>query len=98
MFWLLSLWITGTILYIHHDFGDVFKFANDSELSVMMHTKVYLVILLTLLTFVHLVIAFRTHMISRTWWQQLLSRGSSLGIFFLNLIILWYAIGVRSML
>ena len=64
----------------------------------MMHTKVYLVVLLTLLTIVHLFIAFRTHMISRTRIQQLLSRGSSLGIFFLNLIILWYAIGVRSML
>jgi hypothetical protein len=63
-----------------------------------MHHKVYLVIVLTMLTFVHLVIAFKTHMISRTKWQQFLSRGSSLGIFFLNLIILWYAIGVRSML
>jgi len=64
----------------------------------MMHIKVYLVIVLTVLTFVHLVIAFRTHMSSRTWWQQWLSRGGSLGIFFLNLVILWYAIGVRSML
>lgn len=98
VFWLLSLWMTGTILYIHHGFGEVFKFANDSELSAMMHIKVYLVIVLTLLTFVHLVIAFRTHMVSRARWQQLLSRGSSLGIFFLNLVILWYAIGIRSML
>ena len=98
MFWLLTLWITGTVLYIHHGFGDVFKFANESELSQMMHTKVYLVIVLTLLTLVHLVIAFKTHMISRTRLQQLLSRGSSLGIFVLNLIILWFAIGIRSLL
>lgn len=98
VFWLVSLWVTGTVLYIHHDFGDVFKFANDSELSRMMQIKVYLVVVLTLLTFVHLVIAFKTHMISRNRWQQLLSRGSSLGIFFLNLVILWYAIGIRSLL
>jgi uncharacterized membrane protein len=98
MFWLLTLWITGTLLYMHHGFGDVFKFANASELSRMMHIKVYLVIVLTILTFVHLVIAFKTHMISRTKWQQLLSRGSSLGIFLLNLVILWFAVGIRSML
>jgi len=98
MFWLLALWATGTVLYIHHGFGDVFKFAGDSELSKMMHIKVYLVIVLTLLTLVHLVIAFRTHMISRTRLQQLFSRGSSLGIFALNLVILWYAVGIRSLL
>lgn len=97
-FWLISLWVTGTILYIHHGFGEVFKYANESELSMMMHTKVYLVALLTLLTGIHLFIAFRTHQGSRTTFQNLLSRGSSLGIFFLNLVILWYAIGVRSML
>ena len=98
VFWLASLWITGTILYLHHGFHEVFKYAYDSELSQMMHRKVYLVAVLTILTFVHLVIAFRTHMLSRTRWQQLFSRGSSLGIFVLNLIILWYAIGIRSML
>lgn len=98
IFWLVSLWVTGTILYMHHGFGDVFKFAGESELSRMMHYKVYMVVALTLFTLIHLVIAFRTHMISRTRWQQLLSRGSSLMIFLLNLVILWYAIGVRSML
>ena len=98
VFWLVSLWITGTILYLHHGFHEVFKYAYDSELSQMMHRKVYLVAVLTILTIVHLVIAFRTHMLARMRWQQLLSRGSSLGIFVLNLIILWYAIGIRSML
>ncbi len=97
-FWLVSLWVTGTTLYIHHGFGEVFKYANDSELSHMMHTKVYLVALLTFLTGIHLFIAFRTHQGSRTRFQNVLSRGSSLGIFFLNLVILWYAIGIRSML
>ena len=98
VFWLVSLWVTGTLLYLHHGFGDVFKFANASELSRMMHIKVYLVIVLTLLTLIHLYIAFKTHMISRRPWQQLLSRGSSLGIFVLNLVILWYAIGIRNLL
>ncbi len=98
LFWLLALWVTGTLLYIHHGFGEVFRYADNSELSQMMHVKVYLVVLLTLLTFVHLYIAFKTHMIGRKRWQQLLSRGSSLGIFVLNLVILWYAIGIRSML
>lgn len=98
LFWLVVLWVTGTMLYLHHGFHEVFKHAYDSQLSQMMHHKVYLVALLTLFTLIHLVIAFRTHMASRTKLQNLFSRGSSLMIFFLNLIILWYAIGVRSML
>lgn len=98
MFWLVSLWVTGTLLYLHHGFGGVFKFAADSALSQYMHIKVYLVTLLTLFTLIHLVIAFRTHMRSRSRWQQLLSRGSSLAIFFLNLVILWYAVMIRSLL
>lgn len=98
LFWLVALWVTGTLLYLHHGFGDVFKFANESELSRMMHIKVYLVILLTLLTTVHLVIAFKTHMGTRTKWQNFLSRGSSLMIFLLNLVILWFAVGIRSLL
>jgi len=98
VFWLVSLWGTGTLLYMHHGFGDVFKFAYDSELSRMMHDKVYLVTALTLFTVVHLVIAFKTHMLGRQRWQHLLSRGSSLAIFFLNLVILWYAVKLRSML
>ncbi len=97
-FWLVSLWVTGTTMYIHHGFGDVFKYAGDSELSQMMHTKVYLVAFLTFLTAIHLFIAFRTHQGERTKFQNLLSRGSSMGIFILNLIILWFAIGIRSML
>lgn len=98
LFWLIVLWVTGTMLYLHHGFHEVFKHAYDSKLSQMMHDKVYLVVLLTILTIVHLVIAFKTHMGTRTIWQNLLSRGSSLMIFVLNLLILWYAIGVRSML
>lgn len=98
MFWLLLLWVSGTFLYLHHGFDQVFKYAYDSDLSQMMHHKVYLVILLTILTIVHLSIALRTHMRERTRWQNIFSRAGSLGIFVLNLVILWYAIGVRSML
>ncbi len=97
-FWLLSLWASGTYLYLYHGFNDVFRFSYNSDLSHMMHDKIYMVILLTLFTFIHLYIAFKTHTCSRTKLQHLLSRGSSLAIFVLNLIVLWYAIGVRSAL
>lgn len=98
MFWLLLLWASGTFLYLHHGFDQVFKYAYDSSLSQMMHHKVYFVVLLTILTFVHLIVAMRTHKTERTKLQHFFSRGSSLGIFFINLVILWYAIGIRSML
>jgi hypothetical protein len=32
----------------------------------------------------------------RTTWQNVISRGSSMGIFILNLVIIWYAIGIRD--
>ncbi len=97
-FWLATLWISGIYLYMYHGFGDVFLYSYDSELSEQMHYKVYMVVLLTIFTFIHLYIAFKTHSLGRTKVQHLLSRGSSLAIFVLNLIVLWYAIGVRSAL
>lgn len=98
LFWLGSLWITGTLLYLHHGFGSIFKFASDSALSYNMHIKVYLVVAVSFFTLVHLIIAFKTHLRLRTRWQQWFSRGSSLAIFVLNLIILWYAVMIRSLL
>jgi len=97
-FWLVTLLTTGTIMYMHHGFGDVFKHAYDSDLAQTMIHKVYMVGLLTFLTIIHMIIAFKTHTKTRKKWQQIISRGSSLMIFFLNLIILWYATQIRTML
>jgi len=97
-FWLIILWITGLTMFFHFGFPDVFKNAPDSELSQLMHVKLMIVGGLTLLTVIHMTIAFKTHGIERTKLQNIISRGSSMAIFILNLVIIWYAIGIRDSL
>ena len=97
-FWLIILWITGLTMFFHFGFPDVFRHAPDSELARLMHVKLMIVGGLTLLTIIHMTIAFKTHGIERTKLQNIVSRGSSMAIFILNLIIIWYAIGIRDAL
>jgi len=96
--WLAVLLATGTLLYMHHGFGEVFTSAVDSELAETMTRKIYTVAAITLFTLIHMYIAFKTHASTRTKLENIISRGSSMMIFFLNLIILWYATQLRSML
>ena len=79
-------------------FPGVLANAPDSQLAQLMHTKLLIVGALTLFTAVHMYIAFKTHGIERTPLQNFVSRGSSMAIFLLNLVIIWYAIGIRDLL
>ena len=97
-FWLVLLWITGLIMFSHFGIYDVMINASNSDLANLMNIKLTLVAIITLLTIVHMTIAFKTHTIERTLLQNLISRGSSMMIFIFNLIIVWYAIGIRDTL
>ncbi len=63
-----------------------------------LRNKLILVAIMTVITIVHLRIAFRTNGKERTKLETLLSRASSLGIFLLNFIVLHYAIVLRDIL
>jgi len=97
-FWLFTLLMTGSYMFMQHGIGDVLYYAPESELGREMIQKLFAVVLLTLFTLVHMGIAFRVHKSTRTVLQNIAMRGSSLLIFVLNIVILWYAIGVRSSL
>ncbi len=97
-FWLIILWITGLILFSHFGIGGAMANAPGSELASLMHAKLIMVGVITLLTIIHMYIAFKTHTTERTPLQHLVSRGSSMMIFLLNLVIVWYAIGIRDQL
>jgi len=97
-FWLILLWATGLTMFFHFGFEDVMAHAPESDLATLMRTKLTIVGVLTLLTVIHMFIAFKTHTIDRTPVQNFISRGSSMLIFFLNLVIVWYAIGIRDLL
>jgi putative copper export protein len=99
VFWLIVLLITGGILFVHFNLIDILTFdINESRLGYMMSHKLAYVAGITFLTIIHMRIALKTHNEERTTLQKIVSRGSSLMIFFLNLGILWFAIQLRHIL
>ncbi|BDY12894.1 hypothetical protein [Hydrogenimonas cancrithermarum] len=97
-FWLVLLWATGLTMFFHFGIDDVMSHASDSDLARLMGVKLMIVGVLTCLTIIHMAIAFKTHNVERTTLQNIVSRGSSMLIFLLNLVIVWYAIGIRDLL
>lgn len=98
-FWLLVLWITGLIMFVHFDLKDILTMdIETSRLGYMMAHKLFYVAAITILTVIHMAIALKTHTHERTFIQKIISRGSSLMIFFLNLGILWFAMQLRQIL
>ena len=76
----------------------LFNFDATSQVIDALRQKLFLVFIMTIITVIHLRIAFRTNGKERTKIETLLSRGSSLGIFILNFIVLHYAIVLRDIL
>ncbi|WP_457593155.1 hypothetical protein [Hydrogenimonas sp.] len=97
-FWLTLLWITGLTMFFHFGIDEAMAHAPGSHLASLMHTKLMMVGVITVLTAIHMYIAFKTHTAERTPLEHLVSRGSSMLIFLLNLVIVWYAIGIRDLL
>ena len=96
--WLTILIVTG--LWMFYDFGldEVIFNENIENLASVLQYKLTLVAFITVATVVHMYIAFKTNGKERTNLQKLLSRASSMAIFLLNLVILWYAIQLRNFL
>ena len=76
----------------------LFNLKAHSEVIDALRDKLILVVIMTIITLIHLSIAFRTNGKERTRLETLFSRGSSLGIFILNFIVLHYAIVLRDIL
>ena len=68
------------------------------ELSYALKMKAILVLILTIATVVHFIIAYRTNGKERTKRENLFSRGSSMLIFILNLFVMHYGIVIRNLL
>jgi len=96
---LIVLLTTGTTMFVHFNLIDVLTLnINDSRIGYMMSHKLFYVGTITFLTILHMRIALKTHKSERTTLQNIVSRGSSLMIFFLNLGILWFAMQLRQLL
>jgi len=95
---LVVLVSSGLILASQHGLFELVFNGNNSEIIVNLEKKLTIVAIVTILTIIHFVIAIKTNGRSRTKRQQIISRGSSLLIFALNLLILHYAIVIRHIL
>ena len=95
---LVALLSSGAILGMKYGLFSLLFHDNGTPISHALNMKLTLVIVLTVATVVHFVIAYRTNGKERTRKEQLLSRGSSMLIFFLNLFVMHYAIVLRNIL
>jgi len=95
---LIALLASGFILGIHYNLFEVLMHNNGTKISEALKMKVILVAILTVATIIHFVIAYKTNGKERTKVEQILSRFSSMLIFFLNLFVMHYAIVLRDIL
>ncbi len=96
---LITLIITGILMIINN--GLIYLLWDDSIHNMALDAlreKLIIVAIMTIITTVHTVIAFRTNGQERTKLETIISRGSSMGIFILNFVVLHYAIVIRDIL
>jgi len=95
---IVILRITGAVM-ITNDGLLSQLFTSDHSLVIdTLRKKLWIVLVIVIATVIHFIIAFKTNNVERTKLQNIISRGSSLLIFFLNLFVLHYAIVIRSIL
>ena len=95
---LISLLSSGAVLGMKYSLFPLLFNDNGTLISHALNMKLTLVIILTIATVVHFVIAYRTNGKQRTRTEQILSRGSSMLILLLNLFVMHYAIVLRNIL
>ena len=93
---LVVLLATGS--YMLYDKGLLEVLGNASEFATIVSSKLVLVGLITFATVVHMFISFKAYGRERTQKEKIISRVTSMMIFFLNLVILWFAIQLRNFL
>ncbi|MEA3418227.1 MAG: hypothetical protein U9Q90_02420 [Campylobacterota bacterium] len=96
---LFILLITGTVMITNNGLMDIlFDMSIHNEVIDSLRIKLIFVALLAVLTVVHSIIALKTLRVDKTPIQKFFSRGASMGIFFLNFIVLHYAMVIRDIL
>ncbi|SHO80799.1 hypothetical protein MNB_SV-15-448 [hydrothermal vent metagenome] len=96
---LLILVSTGTYMIIENGLISIlFDNSVDTKVIESLRKKLMLVATIIVVTIVHTYIAFKTNNIERTPLQHMISRGSSMAIFIINLFVMHYAIVIRDIL
>lgn len=95
---LIILLITGYTMIANNGLLDILFSNLSNEVIDALRIKLYIVAFIVVLTVIHMTISMMTLRKVKTPLQRLLSKGSSMGIFLLNLIVLHYAMVLRDIL
>jgi uncharacterized membrane protein len=95
---LIILLITGTTMIYYNGLLDILFSNVTNEVIDALRTKLYVVAVIVILTIIHMTVSMMTIHKVKTPIQKLLSKGSSMGIFLLNLVVLHYAMVLRDIL
>ena len=95
---LIILLITGTTMIYYNGLLDILFSNVTNEVIDALRTKLYVVSVIVVLTIIHMTVSMMTVHKVKTPLQRLLSKGSSMGIFLLNLVVLHYAMVLRDIL
>ncbi len=95
---LIILLITGYTMISNNGLLDILFSNLSNEVIDALRIKLYIVAVIVVLTVIHMTISMMTLHKLKTPLQRLFSKGSSMGIFLLNLIVLHYAMVLRDIL
>jgi len=95
---LFLLTITGIYMIYDNGLLDILFTNISSEVIEILRTKLYFVVVIIVVTIIHFYIALKTNNTQRTKLEHMISRGSSMLIFILNLVVLYYALLLRDIL
>uniref|UniRef100_UPI003568FC55 hypothetical protein n=1 Tax=Sulfurovum sp. TaxID=1969726 RepID=UPI003568FC55 len=95
---LIILLITGYTMISNNGLLDILFSNLSNEVIDSLRIKLYLVGVIIVLTVIHMTISMMTLHKEKTPLEKFFSRGSSMGIFLLNLVVLHYAMVLRDIL
>ena len=95
---LIILLSSGYVMIYDNGLLDILFSNITNEVIDALRIKLYLVVVIFILTIIHMTISMITLHKTKTPLQRLFSKSSSMGIFLLNLVILHYAMVLRDIL
>ena len=95
---LIILLLTGTTMIYYNGLLTILFSNVTNEVIDALRVKLYVVVVIVVLTIIHMTVSMMTINKVKTPIQKLLSKGSSMGIFLLNLVVLHYAMVLRDIL
>ena len=95
---LIILLFTGYTMISNNGLIDILFSNVTNEVMDALRIKLQLVAVIFVLTVIHMTISMITLHKVKTPMQKLFSKGSSMGIFLLNLVVLHYAMVLRDIL